>query len=95
MSDFSPSVFLSCLSVDSHASDDNTNDEDHPSPGLSPELPELKKGATPMLKKLYEENAELIETLAKTQRELAAAQRKLCLAATEIDDMISTAIYKI
>jgi hypothetical protein len=95
MSEFSPSVALSSLSVDSHALEDNTNDEDQPSPGLSPEQPALKKGTNPMIKKLYEENAELIETLAKTQRELAVAQWKLRLAVTEIDDMISTARYEI
>ena len=95
MSDFSPSVFLSNLSVDSHALEENPNDEDQPSPELSPDLPELRKGSTPMLEKLYEENAELIETLANTQRELAVAQFKLRLAATEIDDMISTARYEI
>ncbi|KAL3817083.1 hypothetical protein ACHAXA_009914 [Cyclostephanos tholiformis] len=87
LSEFNPSVALSSTSADLSVLDDNTNDEDQPS--------EINKGTPSMLMKLYEENAQLAETLAATQRELAMTQWKLRMAALEIDEMISTARYEI
>jgi hypothetical protein len=87
LSEFTPSVALSSVSVDSFALEENTNDEDQPS--------KSNKGTNSMLMKLYEENAELAEILAATQRELAMTQWKLRMAASEIEDMISTARYEL
>jgi hypothetical protein len=87
LSEFTPSVALSSVSVDSFALEDNTNDEDRPT--------KSNTGTNSTLMKLYEENAELAETLAATQRELAITQWKLRMAASEIEDMIATTRYEL
>ncbi|KAL3767642.1 hypothetical protein ACHAW5_006880 [Stephanodiscus triporus] len=79
LSIFIPSVALSSESSESFVSDDKTSDKTQLSLRQSPEPPERKSGSTSMLTKLYEENAELAETLANTQRELAVTQWKLNL----------------
>jgi hypothetical protein len=52
-------------------------------------------GSSSMLTKLYDENAELAETLANTQAELARANTKLKLLNYEIDHIATSAQYEI
>jgi hypothetical protein len=51
-------------------------------------------GPSSMLTKLYDENAELAETLANTQLELARLQTKFKLLNYEIDHIATSAQYE-